>query len=51
MGANGGKVCYGAIDKLVKKKINSNGFKAINQQNLFYRLKKLKNNKSNDNLL
>ena len=49
IGANGGKVPYGAMDKLVKK-FNSNGFKAVNRQNLYYRLEKLKNNKSNDSL-
>jgi hypothetical protein len=50
IGANGGKVPYGAMDKLVKK-FNSNGFKAVNRQNLYYRLEKLKNNKSNDSLV
>ena len=50
IGANGGKVPYGAMDKLVKK-FNSNGFKAVNRQNLYYRLEKLKSNKSNDSLV
>ena len=51
IGANGGKVPYGAMDKLVKK-FNSNGFKGVNRKNLSYRLQKLKNNKkSNDSLV
>ncbi len=41
MGADGGKVPYGAMDKLVKK-FNNNGLKAVNRQNLYYRLEKSK---------
>jgi hypothetical protein len=50
MGANGGKVPYGAMDKLVKK-FNGNGFRAVNRQSLYYRLEKLKENKSNISLV
>jgi hypothetical protein len=48
MGKNGGKAPYGAVDKIVKT-YNSNGFKAVTRQNLYYRLSKLKSGKSNDN--
>jgi hypothetical protein len=37
MGANGGKVPYGGLDKIVKS-YNKNGFKAGTRQNLYYRL-------------
>jgi hypothetical protein len=36
MGANGGKIPYGAVDKLVKT-YHSNGFKAVTRDNLNYR--------------
>ena len=48
MGKNGGKAPYGAVDKIVKT-YNSNGFKAVTRQNLYYRLSKLKSGKSDDN--
>jgi len=38
IGANGGKLPYGAMDKLIKK-YQANGFKAVTRQNLYYRLK------------
>jgi len=41
MGANGGKLAYGAMDKLIKK-YQANGFKAVTRQNLYYRLKNRK---------
>ncbi len=41
IGANGGKLPYGAMDKLVKK-YQGNGFKAVTRQNLYYRLKNRK---------
>jgi hypothetical protein len=40
IGANGGKVPHGEMDKLVKS-YNNNGFKAVTRQNLYYRLSKL----------
>jgi len=48
MANNGGKVPYGEVDKLVKN-YNSNGFKAVTRQNLYYRLSKLKDSKGIDN--
>ena len=42
IGANGGKIPYGAMDKLVKT-CNKNGFTAVTRDNLNYRLKKYKN--------
>jgi hypothetical protein len=39
IGANGGKIPYGGVDKLVKT-YNKNGFKAVDKDNLYYRLKK-----------
>lgn len=47
MGANGGKIPYGAVDKLVKN-YHSNGFKAVTRDNLNYRLKKNKTCKVKD---
>jgi len=41
IGANGGKIPYGAVNKLVKT-YHSNGFKAVTWDNLNYRLKKNK---------
>jgi hypothetical protein len=41
IGANGGKAPYGAVNNLVKK-YNTNGFKAITRQYLYYRLEKIK---------
>jgi hypothetical protein len=41
IGANGGKLPYGAMDKLIKK-YQANGFKAVTRQNLYYRLKNRK---------
>ncbi len=41
MGANGGRIPYGAVDKLVKT-YHSNGYKAVTRDNLNYRLKKNK---------
>jgi hypothetical protein len=40
MDANRGKLAYDTMDKLIKKYQNK-GLKAINQQNLYYRLKKM----------
>ena len=48
MANNGEEVPYGKVDKLVKK-YNSNGFKAVTRQNLYYRLSKLKDSKGIDN--
>ncbi len=50
MGANGGKVPYGAVDKLVKT-YHSNGFKAVTRDNLNYRLKKNKSGVRSDPLI
>jgi hypothetical protein len=50
MGANGSKVPYGAIDKLVKT-YHSNGFKAVTRDNLNYRLKKSKSSVRSDPLV
>jgi hypothetical protein len=50
MGANGGKVPYGAVDKLVKT-YHSNGFKAVTRDNLNYRLKKSKSSVGSDPLV
>ena len=47
IGANGGKVPYGAVDKLVKA-YHKNGFKGVTRQNLYYRLERSKSTK-NDN--
>jgi hypothetical protein len=41
IGANGGKLPYGAMNKLIKK-YQANGFKAVTRQNLYYRLEKSK---------
>ncbi len=41
IGANGGKIPYGSVEKLVKT-YNDNGFKAVTRQNLYYRLSKSK---------
>lgn len=43
LGANGGKLPYGAMEKLVKT-YNKNGFTAVNRDNLNYRLKQYRNN-------
>jgi hypothetical protein len=48
MGENGGKVSYGAIDKIAKAH-NTNGFKAIASQNLYYCPTNLKNDKCDNN--
>jgi len=50
IGANGGKIPYGGVDKLVKT-YNKNGFKAVTRDNLYYRLKKHKNNRDSVSLL
>jgi hypothetical protein len=50
IGANGGKVPYSAIDKLVKT-YHSNGFKSITRDNLNYRLKKNKRSGNADPLI
>jgi len=50
MGANGGKVPYGAVDKLVKI-YQKNGFKAVTRDNLNYRLKKNKKGVTSDSLI
>ncbi len=47
MGANGGKVPYGGLDKIVKT-YNQNGIKAVTRQNLYYRLHNLKSGKTDD---
>jgi hypothetical protein len=49
IGAHGGKLPYGAMDKLVKK-YQGNGYKAITRQNLYYRLKCRKEDTTIDNL-
>jgi hypothetical protein len=43
LGANGGKLPYGAMENLVKT-YNKNGFTAVNHDNLNYRLKRYRNN-------
>jgi hypothetical protein len=50
IGAHGGKLPYGAMDKLVKK-YQGNGYKAVTRQNLYYRLNRRKEDKTIDNLL
>jgi hypothetical protein len=50
MGANGGKVPYGVVDKLVKT-YHSNGFKAVTRDNLNNRLKKSKSGVRSDPLI
>jgi hypothetical protein len=50
IGANGGKIPYGGVDKLVKT-YNKNGFKAVTRDNLYYRLKKHKDNRDSVSLL
>ena len=50
MGANRGKVPYGAVDKLVKI-YQKNGFKAVTRDNLNYRLKKNKKGVTSDSLI
>jgi hypothetical protein len=46
IGTNGGKIPYGAVDKLVKV-YHKNGFKGVTRQNIYYRLERSKkcNNK------
>jgi hypothetical protein len=39
MGANSGTLAYGAVDKLIKK-YQSNSYKAVSRQNLYYGLEK-----------
>jgi hypothetical protein len=48
--ANGGKIPYGAVNKLLDK-YKSNGFKAVSRQNLYYRLEKYKKADSNESLV
>ena len=50
MGANGGKIPYGAVDKLVKT-YHSNGYKAVTRDNLNYRLKKNKTCSAKDSII
>jgi len=50
IGANGGKVPYRAIDKLVKT-YHSKGFKSVTRDNLDYRLKKNKRSGNADPLI
>jgi hypothetical protein len=50
IGANGGKIPYGGVDKLVKT-YNKNGFKAVTRDNLYYRLKTHKNDRDSVSLL
>jgi hypothetical protein len=50
MGANGGKLPYGSMDKLVKR-YKDNGFKAVTRQNLYYRLKNVKSIMTIDKLV
>jgi hypothetical protein len=50
MGANGGKIPYGAVNRLVKTYRN-NGFKAVTRDNLNYRLKKNKRGVRSDSLI
>jgi len=47
LGKNGGKIPYGKMDKLVKT-YNLNGFKAVTQDSLYYRLKKYKRGNHDD---
>jgi len=46
IGAGGGKVPYGAVQKLIKK-YNSNGFKSVTRKNLYYRLDRSKKTSTN----
>ncbi len=48
MANNRGKVPYGKVDRL-DKNYNSNGFKAVTRQNLYYWLSKRKDSKGIDN--
>jgi hypothetical protein len=50
MGANGGKIPYGAVDQLVKT-YHQNGYKAVTRDNLNYRLKKNKRSSGSDSLI
>ncbi len=50
IGANGGKLPYGSMDKLIKK-YKDNGFKAVTRHNLYYRLKNMKSNMTIDKLV
>jgi hypothetical protein len=50
IGANGGKVPYGAVKELVKH-YQSNGFKAVTWKNLNYRLDRSKTADSNGSIL
>jgi hypothetical protein len=50
IGANGGKIPYGAVNKLLKK-YKSNGFNAVSWQNHYYRLDKYKKADSNESLV
>jgi hypothetical protein len=50
IGVHGGKLPYGAMDKLVKK-YQGNGYKAVTRQDLYYRLNCRKEDKTIDNLL
>jgi hypothetical protein len=49
IGVNGGKLPYGAMDKLVKI-YQGNVFKAMTRQNLYYRLIRRKEDTTIDNL-
>jgi hypothetical protein len=50
MGANGGRIPYGAVDKLVKT-YHKNGYKAVTRDNLNYRLKKNKKGLPSDSII
>jgi len=51
IGANGGKIPYGAVEKLVKA-YHRNGFKGVTRQNLYYRLERSKKcNKKDDSTM
>jgi len=50
MGDNGGRIPYGAVDKLVKT-YHKNGFKAVTRDNLNYRLKKNKKGLPSDSII
>jgi len=50
IGTGGGKVPYGAVQKLIKK-YHSNGFKSVTRKNLYYRLERSKKTSSNESLI
>jgi hypothetical protein len=50
IGASGGKLPHGVVKKLVKKS-QSNGFKAVTQKNINYRLERSNKKHSSDSLI